>query len=157
QALQDLADREQAVLLAEAKILLERDPTTAVAKLAQLDPSSSQWGTVARVLAADARDRGVARRVLPLPAGREARRWWRGAWIVTADPTGDGEMVLDPTHGTVMPIAAAREHVLPDGRVLLGSLRGLWLVEPSATQARLLHEAKFYSDLTTKMMVATNG
>ncbi|HWB80548.1 MAG TPA: hypothetical protein VG755_36540, partial [Nannocystaceae bacterium] len=157
QALEDLADREQAVLLAEAKILLERDPTTAVAKLAQLDPASTQWGTVARVLAADARDRGVARRVIPLPPGREARRWWRDDWVVTADPTRDGEMLLDPIHGTVMPLGAAREHVLADGRILLGTLHGLWLVEPGAKQSRRLHEAAFYSDLTTRLVVARNG
>ncbi len=159
QALQELGDRERAVLLAEAKLLLERDPTTAIAKLAQLDAGAPQWGTVARVLAADARDRGVARRVRRLPPDREARRWWRSGapWIVSGSVTRDDEALLDLEHGTVIALPSTRELVLAGGGVLTATKRGLWWTPPGAPDARVLDETQFYSDFTTQLRASGNG
>jgi WD40 repeat protein len=159
QALTALGEREQAVLLAEAKILLDRDPTTAMAKLAQLDPAAPQWGGLARMLAADARDRGVARRVIALPPGREARRWWRAdsRWVVTGEVARDGETLLDLDHGTVIPLLGGSRLELGDGSSLVGSLGVLWWLAPGTTRARRLSGDGFYSDQTSFLRASASG
>ncbi len=55
--------RRDQLILAQARAALDDDPTLAVAWLKQLDPSAAGWGS-ARILAADAKGRGVARHVL---------------------------------------------------------------------------------------------
>jgi len=52
--------RNEQLIVAQARGAIERDPTETIAWLAQLPESSPLWGE-ARVLAADARSRGVAR------------------------------------------------------------------------------------------------
>ena len=60
--------RNDELILAQARANLEADPTAAVAWLKHYSTGGPKWGAV-RMIAADARSRGIARRVLP---GHEA-------------------------------------------------------------------------------------
>ena len=56
--------RNDELILAQARSHLETDPTTAVAWLKHYSLDAPKWGAV-RMIAADARSRGIARRALP--------------------------------------------------------------------------------------------
>lgn len=53
-------DRADELVLVQARTLLERDPTASIAWLKQLSPTSERW-SAARMIAADAQSRGIAK------------------------------------------------------------------------------------------------
>ncbi len=127
-----LRKREDAVVMAESRILLQRDPTAAVAKLATLSAESGSWSGPGRALLGDAMDRGVATHVWPIPSGysggsvRHGSRPLRpqpgaaGSDWIAVSRAGDGaEVLLEIDGDETRWVGAGKWALLADGRILL--------------------------------------
>ncbi len=112
-------DADARAALADAARLLDRDPTAALARLATI-PAGSSEHAAARVLAADAARRGVARRVLRAagswigalavaPAGDVAVTGSRDGAVQLWSVDGDGGEALPGHDGAVLSVAISAD------------------------------------------------
>jgi eukaryotic-like serine/threonine-protein kinase len=125
-------DRHDELVLVEARHALESDPTAALAWLKRLSPESSRW-TAARVIAADARDRGVARvlrghegrvyRVAFAPGGDHLASWGEDRTLRIWDIEGRALRVVGEV-GATSDIRDGAIGFTPDGKSLSARLGG---------------------------------
>jgi WD40 repeat protein len=137
--------RSDELILTQASSMLERDPTATLAWLAQYPPDAADWSD-ARVIAADAASRGVARHVLGGHAEAVSAAVFSpdGARVATA--SGATVKVWDVESGRVLRTVelepVAQLAFAPDGRALAaGGMEGkVWLVSLADGTSRLLGE-----------------
>jgi serine/threonine protein kinase/WD40 repeat protein len=93
----ELRQRGEALTLAEvSRFEMASDPTRALARLKNLTGEFEGWSTEARVLASDAKYRGIASRVLTLPDGEVAQGLSPdGRLVATRNPTTGSVRLFD--------------------------------------------------------------
>ncbi len=141
--------RRDALTLAEVgRFELDRDPTTALARLKNLSPKFEAWTTAARMLASDAVYRGVATRVLTLPEGEVSHGLSPdGRVVVTRNPKSSVVKLLDIESGTTRELGTGgtmpEVAFSPDGRMLaaLRLPRGLRVWDLDGDTDRVLGDA----------------
>ncbi|HWB74457.1 MAG TPA: serine/threonine-protein kinase [Nannocystaceae bacterium] len=113
---QRLRERADALTLAEARFVLQRDPTRAIALLANLSADATEWNGEAWSLATEARGLGIASHVVSPPDGYRIEYVIAETTVVLGDTkTDETAAVWNPTTGELRTFALSH----PDGALTL--------------------------------------
>lgn len=111
-----LRAREEAVIVAESRLLLPRDPTRALASLRRLPEAAAAWSAPsARMLAAEAIEAGVAERIAELPPTTSARVLSPGGrWAWHTQDEGGAYVLIELASGRRVVLDAGPPDVFPE-------------------------------------------
>jgi WD40 repeat protein len=147
---QQLVTRADKLTLAEIDAYLDRDPTRAVANLLNLSASSPAWGGGARLIASDARYRGIARDVTSVRAGEVPHALSPdGRILVTRQPDSGRLLLRDLVESSERELVPGSDGVpvvaiSPDGRSMaaLNAPAGVTLWDATGRDARTLGDVR---------------